>query len=232
MFASTAAYVLGAFGSWSVSTGSRGQPIYNGVVPPGTTTLAMRRAALFALAAFGVHQLRYLAGYGGEAGEALAHQGHGYLDAALPMLISLAAAGVLGSLLLSAMSRPAGARKSSGSRWAPCVSYAAALVAVFVVQELAEGALLAGHPGGLEGIFGHGGWLALPLAVVLGFAASVVSSGIAAVEERVAGLLVESRLLAPGRLGTAPRLDVPPLARLTLAFGFARRPPPSSGLSG
>lgn len=203
-------------------------------MPPGGKTFVMRRAALLALAALCVHQLRYLAGYGDGAGEALAHHGHGYLDAVLPMLVSLAAAAVLGSLLLSALGRAGGARKSSRPPHMSCVSYAATLVVVFLGQEVVEGALVAGHPDGLEGALDHGGWLALPLAGALGGVVYVVSAGIAAVEERLAGLLVvfvASHSGPPRCLGAPRRLDVASLTGLSLAFGFARRPPPSLRLS-
>jgi hypothetical protein len=198
---------------------------------PFLRTSLLRRSGLLALAAFGVHQLRYFAGYGDGAGEALAHHGHGYLEAALPALISLTAAGVVGSLLLSALARrvPAPARSSAGRL--SFVAWTAALVVTFTVQELAEGALAAHHPGGFNGVFGHGGWLALPLALVLGLVASIASSGIAAVEHRVAGRLVAARWGAPRCRVPARRPDVVPLACRSLAFGFARRPPPHSAPS-
>jgi hypothetical protein len=207
---------------------SRNGFVRNGSVPPRSAALVLRRAALLALAAFAVHQLRYLAGHGAGAGEALAHHGHGYLDVALPLLISFAAAGLLGSLLLSAWRRPDGDGRTPSCLRAPCFSYAAALVAIFAAQELAEGALVPSHPDGLEGTFGHGGWLALPLAVVMGAAVSIASAGISAVEERVVGLVVGSHLSAPRCIGAVRRIDLQPLARLTLPFGFARRAPPSS----
>ena len=42
------------------------------------------------------------------------------------------------------------------------------LVAVYAVQEFLEGLVAAGHPGGVHGIVGHGGWWAGVLAVAVG----------------------------------------------------------------
>jgi hypothetical protein len=42
-----------------------------------------------------------------------------------------------------------------------------ALVAAYCAQELLEGILASGHPAGLAGVFGDGGWTAIPLALPL-----------------------------------------------------------------
>jgi hypothetical protein len=45
----------------------------------------------------------------------------------------------------------------------------AGLVAIYSLQELLEGFLADGHPAGFAGIFGHGGWWAVPAAAAVSF---------------------------------------------------------------
>jgi len=126
--------------------------------------------ALLAPGALGVHELRYLFAYGGDAQRTLDHQGHAYL-AALTPLVSLLLAGALARLLVGLASGRRGRPRGSWRRlWAAATG---ALVAIYCCQELLEGSLSAGHPGGLAGVFGHGGWLAFPLAVVAGLLVGV-----------------------------------------------------------
>jgi hypothetical protein len=102
------------------------------------------------------------------------------------------------------------------------------LLAAFCVQELAEGALSASHPDGLAAVFGHGGVIVFPLALVLGFVVSLLVHGLGLAEFRVAGSLTRRYLMpvsAPHRGYLDP--DVQRLAGLGLVFGFACRPPPS-----
>jgi uncharacterized membrane protein len=53
----------------------------------------------------------------------------------------------------------------------------AALVAIFVCQELLEGAFLTGHPAGLQGIFGWGGWWAIPASLCIGLVLAALFHG-------------------------------------------------------
>ena len=129
----------------------------------------LRCFALLGAGALGLHELRYLIGYGGDAGRALAEQGHGYLDAvtavvALTLVAALAA-------LVAALVRGAGAAKRPPRRWrVRWLACSGALLAVFTLQELVEGALSPGHPAGLVGVAGSGGWIAVPLALAIGAA--------------------------------------------------------------
>lgn len=129
-------------------------------------TYVLRAAASLSGGAFAVHQLRYRLGFGDDAERVLHEQGHGYLTAAAP-LISLLLAAVLGQLLwaLGQPGRPV--RVQTRGRWLAIV---VALLAIYTVQELLEGALAAGHPAGFEGLVGHGGWTAVPLALFVGAA--------------------------------------------------------------
>jgi hypothetical protein len=136
--------------------------------------LAGRGFVLFPAAAYAVHQLRFELGYGSGSSAALAAQGHGYLDSLAPWLGILLALG-LGSLLIRIARASAGARDArSGRSFARLAGVAwALLLAAYVVQEWLEGAFAAGHPAGLAGVFGHGGWWAVPLS---GLAALAVAA--------------------------------------------------------
>jgi hypothetical protein len=185
-------------------------------------TSALKTSALIALGAFAVHQLRYLAGYGDGAGTALGSQGHAYLLALLPVLVVLAVSSVLGALVAVALSIRAGT-PSRGAGWAFCT---AALLVVFGVQETAEGLLSSGHPGGPAALLGHGGWLAAPIAIVVGRVVSLLLAGLGRVERRLAEARPVRTPRAPVVLGRSRLPRTRPLACEALAFGFARRPPP------
>ena len=106
----------------------------------------LRAVALLAAGAAAVHQLRYAIGFGHDARHALAAQGHGYLDLVLPFVAAV------GLFALAAMLRAplAGARDRRASLARSWATTAIALVAAYVAQELLEGLLASGHPGGLE----------------------------------------------------------------------------------
>ena len=187
-----------------------------------------RAAGVLALGALALHQLRYLLAYGGDAGRALSAQGHGYLTTLAPLLVALAVAVALAAVVLPALAGDDRARPAP--RFARrCAAYAAALLAVFWVQEVAEALLAGGHPDGLAAIFGGGGWLAAPLAIGHGALAAAVAAVLDRAEDGLACAIAGLR----DRLPRAPRaIGIPPAGpvhRLTLsplAFGIARRPPP------
>jgi hypothetical protein len=185
-------------------------------------TSALKTSTLIALGAFAVHQLRYLAGYGDEAGAALGSQGHAYLLALVPVLVVLAVSSLLGVFIAVALSGRGGPR-SRGAGWAFC---ATALLVVFGVQESAEGLLSQGHPGGAAALLGHGGWLAVPIAIVVGRIVSLLLTGLGMAERRLAEPRPFRARRAPVVTGPARLPRIRPLACATLAFGFARRPPP------
>ncbi len=185
-----------------------------------------RSSALIALAALGVHQLRYLIAYGGGAHEELARQGHGYLFGALPILAGFAIAALAAGLLRAAItSSPAPALASTRGRAA---IYAVAILAVFVVQETTEGVLFAGHASGLAAVLSAGGWLALPLALLFGSLCALLDGGLARVERAVAdpGEPMRATRLRPPNLARSGSWIGTPLASRPLVFGLARRPPP------
>jgi hypothetical protein len=187
------------------------------------TTRAIRLGSLLAFSAFGLHQLRYELAHGGDAGGALAAEGHGYLAGALPFLAALIVAALLATFLCARL----GSGVSRRSHSARALTYAAAILAVYCSQELLEGALAAGHPTGIEALVGSAGWVALPLALALGAASALVVTALELVEAVLAPPSRDPRRLLPPRIHGAAREQRRAAVSLSpLAFGLARRPPP------
>jgi hypothetical protein len=184
-------------------------------------------AGVLVLGALVLHQLRYLLAYGAEAGAELEQQGHGYLDLLAPLLVAAAAAMLIASVVAPALLRLAPALTCDVSSTERAAGYAAALLAVYFAQELAEGALASGHPG-LVGVLGASGWLALPLAMALGALGALARGWLYRAERHLAAALVRPRLPRPPRRASAPAAAQPrpALSSLALRFGLARRPPP------
>lgn len=141
-----------------------------------TVIEGVAKAALVPPAAFAVHQLRYLLAFGGDAGAQLGQTGHSYLHSAVPwvvLLVGLAAGGFLWALGRAFAGRRSSSRRSVSFAvlWLAC---SAALVAIFATQELLEGLFATGHPAGLVGVFGYGGWWAVPAAVGVGLVLAAV----------------------------------------------------------
>ncbi len=123
--------------------------------------------------AYMVHQLRYVLAYRSGAADALAEQGHTYLaQAVCPLIGSLLA--LAAGQLLWALARPVPISRRGASRLALAASAAGAVLGVYTAQELLEGALAAGHPVGLDGVIGSGGWLALPLSLLVGIGVALL----------------------------------------------------------
>ena len=102
-----------------------------------------------------------------------------------------------------------------------------ALVLIYASQEFLEGLFAAGHPAGLQGIFGDGGWLSLPAAAAVGIVlALLVRGGRAAIE--LAARLRRAR--PPLGRDSAPILRPKPvflIAAAPLAACSPSRAPPS-----
>src|SRR5829696_7570174 len=141
--------------------------------PRATPRLAVVNASvvrvfsLLLAGSLGVHELRYRLAFGADAGQQLAHEGHGYLSvvtfAAGPML-----ALVFALWLVRVAGSPSGAATRRSGPKVAWLSAGSALCALYGMQELLEGALAGGHPGGVEGVVASGGWLAFPLSYVFG----------------------------------------------------------------
>ena len=184
---------------------------------------------LFPAAAFAVHQLRYELAYGSHAGAALSAQGHGYLTSLAPWVAVLVAF-ALGSFL-ARLARAGGGRhgarqrRAFGELW---LLASGCLLATYSLQEWLEGAFAAGHPGGLVGVFGHGGWW----AIVLSIAAGLVVSALLRVAAVVAEILSRVAPASSAALRLLVRLVSVSLLRLApLAEASASRAPPGMRLA-
>jgi hypothetical protein len=181
---------------------------------------------LLPVAAFAVHQLRYELAYGSHTGAALAAQGHGYLDSMAPWLGVLLALG-LGSFL-TRLARAAGGRTELRPRrsFAGLAALASlALFATYSVQEWLEGVFAVGHPAGLEGVFGHGGYWAVPLSVLAGLVVATLLRFASAAVETVARLAARRPLVGPAS-GTLRPTAFSPVLCSPLARRSAGRAPP------
>jgi hypothetical protein len=183
-------------------------------------------------AAFAVHQLRYYLAYGSAAGVELHRTGHSYLHSIVPWIVLLVAL-VCGGFLL-ALGRAVAGHRSVPRFWASLAGLwlvcSACLVAIFAAQEFLEGLFATGHPAGLVGIFGFGGWWSIPAALCVGLVLAALFHGARWVLDEVALRCARAR----PRLGHPPasprRLSDAVVARLApLAEGFSGRGPPVLG---
>ena len=189
-------------------------------------------AALVPLAALGVHQARYLLAFGGGSGRELAVEGHHYLTGLAPWIV-VSCAVALG-LLLTRVTRAwrTGRSETSPRLLLLCLWLvsAAGLVVIYTGQELLEGLLASGHPGGLAGVFGHGGLWALPSAGAIGLLLAAVIRGASRVVAIVARL-ARRRTRSVPRAELRPQpfpaaIALPVLAPLATAAA-GRAPPPA-----
>ncbi len=124
------------------------------------------------LCALAVHQLRYYLAFGGQAPVRLSRDGHAYLSTIEPFALlccALALGGLIGGLA-RAWQSPSATEPASPRLlrlWAAC---AVTLLVIYCAQELLEGLFAPGHPAGIAGIVGHGGWIAAPVAALIGAA--------------------------------------------------------------
>lgn len=188
--------------------------------------------ALLAPAAFAVHQLRYMLAFGGHAGIELQRTGHSYLHSVVPWLVLLTALAVGGFLralgrAFAGQTSPARFTLSLAAMWLAC---SVALVAIFACQEFLEGLFAAGHPAGLVGIFGYGGWWSIPAAVCVGLVLAAVLHGARWLVREVARRRARPYLVG---LGPVPRVGRPRDAVLVrptpLVSGWSGRGPPTVG---
>jgi hypothetical protein len=188
-----------------------------------------RGMALLPLAALAVHQLRYSLAFGADAPERLAQQGHAYLGSIEALAVVLCAV-ALGSFLTRLARVWCGAASSAAAPrhgWLRLWAVAAlVLIGIYSGQELLEGALASGHPPGIEGVLGHGGWLMVPLSVAIGGLLALLLRGAQAMLAS-AGRARAARPL--GGAASTPRLRPALVARRPrneLAGSAAGRAPP------
>ncbi len=189
----------------------------------------LARAAVVPAAAIAVHQLRYWLAFGSSAGIELQRQGHSYLHSVAPwIMVALAwAAGAFLSAVGRAMNGHTSAPRYGLSLVALWLICAASLVAIYSGQEFLEGLLATGHPAGLVGIFGYGGWWAIPAALCIGLVLAALLHGARWVLHEVAARHARGAR-APSPAGSAlPRPADVSLPRLApLALGWCGRGPP------
>jgi hypothetical protein len=103
-----------------------------------------------------------------------------------------------------------------------------ALVVIFACQEFLEGLFATGHPAGLAGIFGYGGWWSIPAAMCVGLVLAAVFHGALWALEEVARRWAR-RPLRPSRRSAPPARPrgVIRLRLVPLADGWSGRGPPS-----
>jgi len=159
----------------------------------------------------------------------LQRTGHSYLHSVAPWIVvslALLAGGFLrrlGQAFAGQKSLPR-YTVSLGAMWLAC---SICLVAIFACQEFLEGLLATGHPAGLAGIFGYGGWWAIPAAVCVGLVLAAWFHGarwvLRQVARRRARLYTARTVAAP--LVPRPR-DVAVLRPAPLIAGWSGRGPP------
>jgi hypothetical protein len=196
----------------------------------GAVIRSLARVALVPAAALAVHQLRFVLAFGGSAGVELARQGHSYLHSLVPWIVLMI--GVAFGAFLCGLGRALGGQRwvgrhtlSLAALWVACST---CLFAIYVTQEFLEGLFATGHPAGLAGILGYGGWWSIPAALCVGLVLAAVFHGARWVLDEVA----QRRRGAVGppvrRQATPPRPRDAVLARLSpLAEGWSDRGPPS-----
>jgi hypothetical protein len=176
-----------------------------------------------------VHQLRFVLAFGGSSGEELEKEGHQYLGAlAAPIAMSVAiVVGLFFARLASAWregERTDDTPQHSFLRLALLIG--ASLLALYSCQELLEGMLSNGHPEGFDGVFGEGGWWAVPLSLLCGLVIATALRGARAAIRWAAARHRRPRT-SHGRPAPTPRPRRLALPRpVPLAGAAAGRAPP------
>lgn len=200
-----------------------------------TVVACTARAALVPAGAFVVHQLRFMLAFGSGASIELARSGHSYMHSLVPWLVGLVGMGA-GAFLWAAGRAVAGQRSlprytiSLAALW---LLSTACLVAVYVVQESFEGMFALGHASGLAGVFGYGGWWAVPAAACVGLVLAVVFHGARWALDEIArrtASLAQPRARRRRARPLRPH-DVRLPALTPLAGGWSGRGPPAASLA-
>jgi hypothetical protein len=184
----------------------------------------LRLAAILAVGAFALHQMRYLLALGASSPAELGQHGHAYVTELLaPLAVLVLTAGV------ATLIRGTEGASSTGAPLGRRIAiFAVALYAIYVGQESLEATLTVGHSAGLGMVVAGGGWIALPLALGIGGLAAVLARALEAVERAIAVAHSErhTRSRPPAVRGRPLPARGMRLPSAPLAFGLARRPPP------
>jgi hypothetical protein len=179
----------------------------------------VRLAAILAVGAFVLHQLRYLI-TGGSSPAELA--GHGYMTELMAPIAVLVLAAVLATLIRGTE----GASPTRASLRRRAVAFAAALLAIYLGQESLEAVLAAGDFAGAAATL-TGALVAIPLALAIGGLSAVIARALEAIERVIAVVhALSGRSRPPAVRGRALAARGLRLPSAPLAFGLARRPPP------
>jgi len=189
----------------------------------GSGALGLRASALLGVGALALHQGRYLVGYGDDAGRALAVHGHSYLTVATTLVV-LACVVALGGFLAT-IARGDVKRRAAPALWRVAAVAAGALLAIYCMQEVLEGIVAAGHPSGAAGVWGAGGWSAVPLAAAVGMVIALLLRGAEAVLARLADRRAGGRP-RPAAIALRPSPRVAVVRPAGLARHLASRAPP------
>jgi hypothetical protein len=181
-------------------------------------TATLRLAALMSAGAYGVHQLRY-ALWPVKGATVRAHEYLAPVGTVVVVLLLFALAAALARIARGVVDE--GPRL--GRLWAGA---SASLLAVYSVQETLEELLTRGDR---QGLFAHGGWIAVLLAIAIGLAIALLMRGTAAATEVAAGARRAPALalvLVPLDAVIAPW--APQRSRPTARHLAARGPPTAS----
>jgi hypothetical protein len=190
----------------------------------------LRALSLLAAGSVIVHELRYVAAYGGSAGQALSEQGHSYMSLLEALVALVAAVAVLRFVLsLSRARRGVIPERKPPTFMRLWVGATVALTAMYTLQEGFEGAFAPGHPSGLIGVYGHGGWTAILFSLAVGAAIAALTrlahQAIELIAARALGLRQRPR---PARLSWIAREPIVERRLDVLAWNLAGRAPPGA----
>ncbi len=135
----------------------------------------LRWGVLLALAALAHHGLRSWAELGGHAHGEVARSAHGYLSTltlVVGVLAALAAAHLVARLAIGWRSADGTPYAGHGGRrvW---LSATVVVLCVCLGQESVESLIATGDPAALADVLRHGGWTAIPFAILLGGAVAI-----------------------------------------------------------
>lgn len=180
-------------------------------------------------AALLVHQLRYALAYGSQAGLQLSAQGHNYQHSLVPWVILMLGIGLSAFLRRAVHAARTGETGPLARLTAPVLWLlaTAGLIAIYALQESLEVLYASGHPTGVDGVFGHGGWWAIPASAVVGAAVVALlrlGRAVLCLVVRLAHRTVWPRFRGPVLPSAALLVHPSPLARAAAG----RAPPPPS----
>jgi hypothetical protein len=101
------------------------------------------------------------------------------------------------------------------------LAIAATLMLIYASQELVEGLFATGHPGGLIGVFGAGGWWSVPLALGFGTGIALLLRG----ADAAIALIAQARSPTRPRPVTPLREETPRVVFLPARSPFASAAP-------